>query len=160
MPNSIVTADQDALVTEIEVAAPPSRVFEALTDAKQMFRWWGSKGPCKSKVWEFDARVGGKWRMQAYDTTDQLSINGVKDFQASGEVVEFDPPRVLAYTWEANWHDDASKSTLVRWELFPTKNGTRVTVTHSGLRNQPKARADYSGGWPGVVHELKSYVET
>ena len=37
MPNSIVTADQDALVTEIEVAAPPSRVFEALTDAKQIF---------------------------------------------------------------------------------------------------------------------------
>ena len=36
MPNSIVTADQDALVTEIEVAAPPSRVFEALTDAKQI----------------------------------------------------------------------------------------------------------------------------
>jgi uncharacterized protein YndB with AHSA1/START domain len=59
MPNSIVTADQDALVTEIEVAAPPSRVFEALTDAKQISRWWGSEGPCKSKVWEFDARVGG-----------------------------------------------------------------------------------------------------
>jgi uncharacterized protein YndB with AHSA1/START domain len=160
MPNAIITADQDAIVTEVEVAAPPKRVFEAITDAKQMFRWWGSDGPCKPRVWEFEPRIGGKWRMEAYDTTGQLTINGVNEFKVSGEVVEFDPPRVLAYTWDANWHDDSSKTTLVRWELFPTKGGTRVTVTHSGLLAQPTARKDYSGGWPGVVEELKKYVES
>ena len=84
----------------------------------------------------------------------------ISEFKASGEIVEFDPPRVVAYTWDANWHENPSQSTLVRWELFPTKNGTRVTVTHSGLSKQGTALKDYSGGWPGVLDELKKYVET
>jgi hypothetical protein len=37
--------------------------------------------------------------------------------------------------------------------------GTRVKVTHSGLAEEPEARKDYSGGWPGVVEFLKIFVE-
>ena len=73
--------------------------------------------------------------------------------------VEYDPPRVLAYTWIANWHDDPSRSTLVRWELTPKLGGTRVKVTHSGLSTLPVARKEYSGGWPEVVEMLKKHVE-
>jgi len=34
-----------------------------------------------------------------------------------------------------------------------------VKVTHSGLAQEPVARQDYSGGWPGVVEYLKNFVE-
>jgi uncharacterized protein YndB with AHSA1/START domain len=84
----------------------------------------------------------------------------VNQFFCQGEVLEFDPPRVLAYTWVANWHDDKSRRTIVRWELTATKDGTHVKVTHSGLAQEAVARKDYSGGWPGVVEMLKKFVET
>jgi hypothetical protein len=41
----------------------------------------------------------------------------------------------------------------------PQGKGTRVKVTHSGLANLPIARKDYSGGWPGVLDQLKNFVE-
>jgi hypothetical protein len=34
-----------------------------------------------------------------------------------------------------------------------------VKVTHSGLAQEPTARKDYSGGWPGVVEQLKKFIE-
>jgi hypothetical protein len=43
--------------------------------------------------------------------------------------------------------------------LTPSKDGTRVKVTHSGLAQEAGARKDYSGGWPGVVESLKKFVE-
>ena len=47
----------------------------------------------------------------------------------------------------------------MRWELTPKASGTRVRVTHSGLSNLPVAHTDYTGGWPGVVEQLKKFVE-
>jgi uncharacterized protein YndB with AHSA1/START domain len=158
LTNPIITPDLDAIVTDVEIAAPPEKVFRALTDPQQLIRWWGDD-VCKASVWEFDARVGGKWRFEASDTTGKLVINGVSDFKAGGEIVEFNPPRVLAYTWIANWHDDKSRRTLVRWELTPKGKGTLVKVTHTGLADEAVARKDYSGGWPGVVELLKKFVE-
>ena len=48
---------------------------------------------------------------------------------------------------------------MVRWELTPMASGTRVTVTHSGLAEDPEARKDYGGGWSGVIEKLKQFVE-
>jgi hypothetical protein len=99
MPSAQITSDQDAIVTEIEVAAPPERVFKA-----------------------------------------------------NGEVLEFDPPRLLAYTWMANWHAQTSRRTVVRWELTPSGKGTKVKgyAQRSVWKKLPPART-YNGGWPGVV---------
>jgi uncharacterized protein YndB with AHSA1/START domain len=104
-----------------------------------------------------DARPGGTWRFSA--TQAGKNINGVTEFKCSGEILEFDPPRVLAYTWIANWHADKSRTTVVRWELSAKDGGTLVKVTHSGLVQEEVARNDYQGGWPGVVERLKEYIE-
>ena len=40
MSTANVKPDQDVVVTEIEIAASPERVFKALTDQKQLFTWW------------------------------------------------------------------------------------------------------------------------
>jgi uncharacterized protein YndB with AHSA1/START domain len=42
MATAIVTPDQDAIVSEIEIAAPPERVFNALIDPAQLMQWWHS----------------------------------------------------------------------------------------------------------------------
>lgn len=156
MTNPVLTPDQDAIISEIEIAAPPERVFQALTDPKQLLRWWSDEA-CRAELWEFDARRGGRWRFKTAHSGK--AINGVTDFEASGEILEFDPPRLLTYTWIANWHEQPSRRTVVRWELTSTKRGTLVKVTHSGLAQEAVARKDYSGGWPGVVELLKKFVE-
>jgi uncharacterized protein YndB with AHSA1/START domain len=153
---AIITADNDAVVSEIHIAAPPQRVFKALSDPQQLKRWFTSPD-CPVKLWEMDARPGGRYRYATEKGT--IVVNNVSEFECHGEILEFDPPRLLVYSWVANWHDDKSRSTIVRWELFPESNGTRVKVTHSGLVKENGARKDYSGGWPGVLEQLKQFAE-
>ena len=156
MTATIVTPDQDAIVSEIHINAPAEKVFQALIDPQQLMRWWNS-AECKMEFFEMDARPGGQWRFETRKST--LNVNGVNQFFCQGEVLEYDPPRLLAYTWIANWHDHKARRTVVRWELTPAKDGTHVKVTHSGLAQESVARKDYSGGWPGVVEMLKKFVE-
>jgi uncharacterized protein YndB with AHSA1/START domain len=146
----------DAIVSEVHIAAPPQRVFKALTDAQELQRWFSS-AECPVKLWEMDARPGGRYRYATQKGT--VLVNGVSEFECHGEILEIDPPRLLVYTWIANWHDDKSRRTVVRWELNPDAGGTHLKVTHSGLAAEHVARKDYSGGWPGVVAMLKQFVE-
>lgn len=156
MATTLVTPDQDAIVSEIHVAAPAERVFQALTDPQQLMSWWNSE-ECQTEYFEMDARPGGRWRLGTRKT--KPNFKGVNQSCCQGEVLEFDPPRLLAYTWISNWLDDKSLRTVVRWELTPTEGGTHVKVTHSGLAQESAARKDYSGGWPGVLEMLKNFAE-
>jgi uncharacterized protein YndB with AHSA1/START domain len=156
MTTTRITPDQDAVVSEIEVAAPPDRVFQALTEAAQLKRWFTSP-ECPAKFWEMDPRLGGRYR---YATEKgSIVVNNVSEFACHGEILEYDPPRVLVYTWFGNWHEEPTRPTIERWELTAKSGGTHVRVTHSGLSTMPVARKDYSGGWQAVVEMLKKFVE-
>lgn len=156
MASTIITPDLDAVVSEIHIAAPPERVFQALIDPKQVMSWWTSPD-CQIESFAMEPRKGGRW---TYDTKQsKLNVNGVTKFHCDGEVLEYDPPRRLAYTWIANWHDDKTRRTVVRWELTPKAGGTQLKITHSGLAQEASSRKDYSSGWTGVVGALKMFVE-
>jgi uncharacterized protein YndB with AHSA1/START domain len=156
MPEAIITPDLDTVVCEIEISAPPDRVFQALTESGQLQRWFGSP-ECPTKFWKMDARLGGHY---GYSTERGTAVvNGVRAFECHGEIIEYDPPRVLAYTWLGNWHEDPALRTVVRWELTPASRGTHVKVTHSGLGPEPASRKDYGSGWPGVLDSLKKFTE-
>ena len=154
MASTIVTPDQHAVVSEIEIAAPPERVFQALTRSDQLMRWWTNE-VCQAELWELDGRPGGRWHARMKSET--LVINGTSVFEANGEILEFDPPRLLVYTWITNWSPPATPPSVVRWELAPAGKGTKVKMTHSGLT--PELAKDYSGGWPDVVARLKNFAE-
>ncbi len=156
MAKTLVTPDHDALLTEIHISGPPERVFQAISDPNQQRIWWDNT-ECQLETLEMDARRGGKWRMTTRH--EPPTNNGVSQFDCIGEIIEFDPPRVLAYTWMATWHEDKSRRTVVRWELEAKAGGTLVKVTHSGLIQEEVARKDYQGGWPGVMEQLKAFVE-
>jgi uncharacterized protein YndB with AHSA1/START domain len=149
--------ETDSIVSEIDIAAPPERVFKALTTSAELAQWFNGGESCPNKIWRMDARRGGRY----YYATEKgtVAVNGVSDFECEGEILEFDPPRLLEYTWIANWHLDKKLPTVVRWELTSTAKGTHVKVTHSGLATEAVAREDYRGGWPGVVAHLKAFVE-
>ena len=158
MPTTFVTPDFDLIVAEIDVAAPPSRVFQALTNPADLMSWFKGGDSCPAKFWRMNARKGGAY---GYSTRKgDLPVNGVDELDCRGEILEFDPPWLLVYTWVANWHLDKQKSTVVRWELTVSPSGTHVKVTHSGLAFDSKSREDYRGGWPGVLGNLKQFLET
>src|ERR1700746_763702 len=114
MPTTIITPSQDAIVSEIEIAAPAERVFKALSDAGELQRWFRSP-ECPTKFWKMDARVGGHY---LYPTPKRsIVVNENIYLGWEGEILECHPPRLLVYTWIANWHDDPKSRTVVRWEL-------------------------------------------
>jgi uncharacterized protein YndB with AHSA1/START domain len=61
MASMTITPDHDAIVSEIYIAAPPERVFQALVEPQQVLQWWGQAGIYRCTECESDLRVGGKW---------------------------------------------------------------------------------------------------
>jgi len=151
MALSMITPDLDAVVSEIDIAAPPERVFKSLIDPDEIRR----RSP-NLESFDMDPRVGGKW---FFEVRCPQPYHGVSLIRHEGEILVVEPPKLLVYTWLANFHKDPKMKTTVRWELTPTKDGTHVKLTHSGLAQEPDAAKDYAGGWPGVLDELKKFLE-
>ena len=149
MATSEITANADEIVSEIQIAAPLERVFQALVDPSQVVRWWGQTGIYRCMEFSADLRPGGKW-------TSAGVIGDGRPFEVVGEYLEIDPPRLLVHSWVASWTGDAK--TTVRWELEPTKQGTLVRIRHSGLAAHPELAKSYSG-WPRLLVWLQALME-
>jgi uncharacterized protein YndB with AHSA1/START domain len=153
MATSSATPDGDAIISEIFVNAPPEQVFRALVDPKLVTRWWGGRGAGQSfrcTHYECDVRPGGKWRSTGVDAQG-------RPFEAIGEYVEIDPPRLIVQTWAASWA--SSVKTTVRWDLLPRDNGTLIRHRHSGLSVQPETGKSFRG-WPRLLGWLQAFLET
>ena len=149
MATSKLTPDADAIVTEIHIAAPPERVFQALVDPQQVLKWWGQQGVYRSTHFQSDLRPGGKWR------TVGVNADG-RNFEAFGEYLEIDPPHLLAYSWVASWTGDAK--TTVRWELHPDKEGTLLKLRHYGLAATAVGRECLAGSKPSSCAARRSTI--
>jgi len=137
------------IVGELEVAAPPERVFAALSDPAELAAWWGSKDTYRTFDWESDLRVGGRRSCNAQNhATGQM-------FTVKGEYLEVDPPRVLVFTWEPAW--EKVHPTVVRFELTAIPSGTRIVMTHSGWGEARQVRESHEKGWPRVFGWLEHY---
>lgn len=150
MASVAITSDQDLVVAEIFIEAPPDRIFHAITQPQQLTQWWGQSGMYRTLTAEADLRPGGLWR------TSGQGADG-SAFEVRGEYREIDPPRLLVYTWHPSW--DPSRSTLVRWELSAQEKGTLVRVRHSGFAGDRKAAEDHSNGWTRVLGWLQAFSE-
>lgn len=140
---------QDALVSEVRIAAPPEFVFRALVDPQQVPQWWGQHGVYRCTAFASDLRPGGAWRCSG------VGPDG-GDFEISGEYLEIDRPRLLILSWKATWTGDAI--TTVRWDLIPEDQTTLVRITHSGFAKHPELTQAYRG-WPRMLSWLQSFIE-
>jgi uncharacterized protein YndB with AHSA1/START domain len=151
MATIVVSQDQDAIQGEIHIAAPPERVFQALTDPRQLMQWWGQKGMYHHTEWRADVRPGGAWRSDGVSDVDGAP------YHVSGEYLEVDPPRLLSYTWIASW--SGALTTVVHWELEAAPGGTRVRLQHSGFAGKPEAAQNHYQGWLRVIAWMRAFVE-
>jgi len=158
-----VTPTQDEVVGEVFIAAPPARVFAAITDPAQVPRWWGQQGMYRITEWKADLRPGGKW------SSVGRSVDG-SSFHVDGEYLEVDPPRLLVHTWIASW--SGNLQTVVRWELEPTDvhglhpsgpkragTGTTLKIRHTGFAGAPDACKGHADGWTRVIGWMQAYLE-
>src|SRR4029077_13061541 len=82
---------EGCILASVEIAAPPERVFRALT-TKEIVDWWWRPGVFDTKEWSGDVRVGGRWRASDH-------AHG-QPYVLEGEFLEVDPPRKLVHTWQ------------------------------------------------------------
>lgn len=163
MATATITPDKDAVVAEVFIAAPPARVFAAITDPHQVPRWWGQQDLYRTSEWHADLRPGGKW------SSVGVGADG-KPFRVEGEYLEVDPPRLLVHTWIASW--TGPLKTVVRWELQPQSVhdlhpsgprkagiGTLLKLRHAGFALTPEAAASHADGWKRVMGWLEGYLE-
>jgi activator of Hsp90 ATPase-like protein len=52
---------EGSILASVEIAAPPERVFRALS-SKEIVEWWVRPGVFDTREWTGDVRVGGRWR--------------------------------------------------------------------------------------------------
>jgi uncharacterized protein YndB with AHSA1/START domain len=150
MATVAITPDHDIINGEIFIGAPPARVFQALTDPRQMPLWWGQKEMYRVTKFEADVRPKGKWK--------SVGINAKGEtFEVGGEYLEVDPPHLLVQTWIASW--TTTLATKVRWELRHFNNGTLVKITHSGFAGNAAAAKDHGQGWQRVLSWVRAYAE-
>jgi uncharacterized protein YndB with AHSA1/START domain len=148
-PPKNVAQNQDEIVTEIYIAAPPERVFQSLVEPGQVEQWWGQTGVYRCTGFETDLRPGGRWRSVGVGPDGGT-------FEIVGEYLEVQPSRLLVTTWVATWTGDAK--TTVRWELQPVNGGTLVRIRHSGFASHPELAQNYRG-WPRMLGWLRAFVE-
>lgn len=149
MATSGARPDRDEIVNEIQIAAPPERVFHALVDPKQVLKWWGKVGVYRCSEYENDLRVGGKWRGAG------VSSDGGA-FEVTGEYLKIDPPRQLVHSWVASWTGEVK--TTVSWELELIAQGTLLRIRHSGLAAHRELAKSYQG-WPQLLGWLQALLE-
>ena len=163
MASTAIEPGQDAVVAEVFIAAPPARVFDAITDPRQMPQWWGRQGIYQITESKTDLRPGGKW------SSAGVRADG-SQFTIEGEYLEVESPRLLVQTWNSSW---SLAPSVVRWQLEPTAvhalhpRGPRKTGTGTLVRiSQRHQRVDESAmqagtaeGWQRVLGWLNDYLE-
>ena len=136
------------------IATTPEKVWQAFVDPEVMRQYWiGPSSEC-SRVNISDWKPGSRWEHRRTDDTHAVDI--------VGKVVESNPPRRLVYTWaRPKDAEDDSKHSRVAIDIEPIGDGlVRLTVTHDDLERDPQMLEGISGGWPGVLSNLKTLLET
>ena len=143
----------DCIEKRIELKAPVSRVWRALTDYREFGRW-------------FQVKLDGPF-VVGQISRGQITYPGYEHIKWGAIVQKMEPEQLFSFTWHHS-HDpnaDISKepTTLVEFRLEKIETGTLLTVTESGFENLPEDRRLEAfrmndRGWIEQMKNIESYV--
>jgi uncharacterized protein YndB with AHSA1/START domain len=145
MPAPKLHAERDPdYVYVIYIAAPPQKIWDALTDGKSERSWWaGTRQDSSFKVGD----------------TIVFDRNGKVDLR--GEILEREAPSRLVYTFHVEGpgpvHDEGPS--IVTYEIKASGGMTMLKVTHSNFPKGSLSRKGVEGGWPAILSSLKTILE-
>lgn len=138
----------------------PEKLWQALTDSAFIRRYFDGGGP--ESDWEVGSPV--LWSMAGEQSHDWDQV-----------VLESDPGRQLSYTWHNyqpemkemfGWSDEqfaelvTEPRSTVTFDIEPAGSAVKLTVTHSGFAPDSEMLKGISGGWPAILANLKTLLET
>ncbi len=128
------------------IRTTPDKLWAALTDPEFVRKYWLGVRP--EARWE----VGGAWKLILPD-------GRVAD---TGEIVEFEPAKRLVIRWQHEFMPElkAEGWSLCTMKLEPAGEAVKLTVTHGIGRADSKLIGAVSDGWPKILSNLKSLLET
>ena len=148
------------------IKTTPEQLWKALTEPAFTLRYWG-------EALHSDWTVGSKILWQAGPDGEPEDRDQV--------VLEYEPHRRLSYTWHAfqpahaeffGWSDERlaelqkERPSRVTFDIEPAESKVKLTVTHddfepgSVMLQAISGQLPKSGGWPELLADLKTYLET
>jgi uncharacterized protein YndB with AHSA1/START domain len=128
------------------IKTTPEDVWAALTTADFMKKYWFGVH------FETDWKVGAPWKMVYPDgrITDR------------GEIVEFDRPKRIVLKWKHELRPELSAEGFAQCviELEKMNDVVKLSIRHTIDRADSKLIEAVSGGWPRILSNLKSLLET
>jgi uncharacterized protein YndB with AHSA1/START domain len=144
----------DRIEKSVELAAPVSRVWRALTDPGEFGAWFGValEGPFAP-----GETARGK-----------ITHPGYEHLVWRAKVQTIEPERLFAFSWRPYAIDpdadySAEQPTLVEFRLQPTDTGSRLVITESGFDRVPEARREEAfrmndHGWGEQVKNIARHI--
>lgn len=128
------------------IRTTPQKLWSALTDVEFMKQYWFGTH-CESQ-WT----VGSPWKMVRTDG----------QIMDAGEIVEAEPPKRLVIRWQHQFKPElkAEGESLCTMELEPSGPAVKLSITHTIERHPSQFIEAVSGGWPKIISNLKSLLET
>ena len=148
------SAGTDRIEKRVEIRAPRSRVWRAITTAQEFGTWFRVN---LQDPFTEGATIRGKITHPGYEhVTMEMMIERI------------DPERYFSYRWHPYAVDPAADysaepTTLVEFILEETGGGTAVTIVESGFDRIPLARRAEAfrmndKGWAGQIGNLARHV--
>ena len=151
--------DKPTFVYTTYITTTPERLWQALTDPAFTGRYWG-------------ATFATDWQKGSAMTWDMLGLR----FESPEQVVlESDPPRRLSYSWHTFTPELAESLSLseeaaaglaaesrskVTFDIEQLGDVCKLTVVHDGFDAGSTAASMVSLGWPRILSDLKTLLET
>ena len=138
----------------MELKAPVSRIWRALTDHREFGEW-------------FRVKLDSPF-VQGQAARGQITYPGYEHLHWEAVVQKMEPERLFSFTWHPYAVDskiDYSKETptLVEFRLEKTESGTLLLLTESGFDKIPSDRRVEAfrmndGGWTQQMKNIESHV--
>ena len=129
------------------IRTTPEKLWSALTGDVEFMKqyWFGTH--CESQ-W----KAGSSWK----------HVSGDGQILDTGKIVEAEPPRRLVIRWQNQNKPElkAEGESQCTMELEPSGTAVKLSITHTIERDPSKLILGVSGGWPKVISNLKSLLET
>ena len=144
----------DRIEKRMELAAPISRVWRALTDYREFGEW-------------FRVKLEGPF-VPGQIARGQITYPGYEHIEMEFVVQKMEPERLFSFTWHPYAIDPKvdytnETPTLVEFRLEKTATGTLVLLTESGFDKIPSGRRAEAfrmnhGGWAEQMKNIEKHV--
>jgi uncharacterized protein YndB with AHSA1/START domain len=145
---------QNRIEKQIELKAPVSRVWRALTDYREFGEW-------------FRVAIEGPFE-PGKPARGHITYPGYEHVVWQVVIQQMEPDRLFSFTWhpyavDPNTDYSTETPTVVEFRLEKTATGTRLTLTESGFENVPAHRRAEAfrmndGGWTEQMKNIENHV--